>query len=128
MIPSPLINFIDRISIHSFQSDSVIQAIAVTFGYAPQLVFLGSQIILFMLLGIIFVSLTQKKIPIIPILLLATISIYEFVYVFFSLKLGRYPYDMIPALCIGVTGIALLTTLKKKRIKNEETQSLSTNL
>jgi hypothetical protein len=114
MTPIPLVDSIERTPIHSFQADVFIQSISDSLNVAPQIIFLVIQVIIFVLLGMIAFSMSKKKVPIIPIFLLASVSLYEFSYILHSIRLEKYPYDLGPAAVIGVTGIFLLTTLKKK--------------
>lgn len=113
-------HLIEQAATGFYKTNPSMQMIAVELGLPTLTAYLLIQIALFVFLGmLLFLVLKKKVIPLLLVLVLDIVLLYQFSYTVSALRAGTYVSGYVTGTFLGIFGIGLLYTLIKGAVKGE---------
>lgn len=107
VIPLFVLHLIEEVMTRFYETDTLIQKVSVLLHQAPLVTYLLVEIALFIFLAVVLYTIIKKSTPQFLLGMLVVLCLYEFAYLFESIKTVTYASGLITGTMIGIAGLFL---------------------
>ncbi len=117
IIPLFILHTIEELATDFYQTDASISYIGRLINSTPEITYFLIQILAYVFLAVILISILTKRTSYFLVIPLMIISIYEFIHIYEALKIGTYSSGLATGTILGALGLLLLYYLLNSKGK-----------